>query len=394
MFKFKRKTVAFFMLITFLTHFVFLPYKVNAEDGNNIQVEASSALLMEPISGKILYEKNPHEKFAPASVTKIMTMLLAMEAVDSGKIKLSDKITVSENAKSKGKGGNSSMLLDTGEIRTVEDILKGIAIASGNDAATAMGEYLAGSDGAFVNLMNKRAKELGMKNTTFKNCTGLPEDGHITTAYDISLMSRELLKHPKVLKYTGTYMETISEGRKSPIDLVNHNKLVRFFKGCDGLKTGFTNEAKYCISATAVRDGVRVMAIIMGAPTYKIRNRDASMLMNYGFSKFESNHFIKKDENLEKVKLGKSEDKFFMAKAADDLKIVVERGSKGKITKKCVVNLDKRHYNKGETVGFCEVYNNGKLIGKVEIYCDRNIRKAGFFDNLKFNFKNLFNNAV
>src|SRR3712207_2698791 len=282
MFKFKRKTVAFFMLITFLTYFVFLPYKVNAEDGNNIQVEASSALLMEPISGKILYEKNPHEKFAPASVTKIMTMLLAMEAIDSGKIKLSDKITVSENAKSKGKGGNSSMLLDTEEIRTVEDILKGIAIASGNDAATAMGEYLAGNDGAFVNLMNKRAKELGMKNTTFKNCTGLPEDGHITTAYDISLMSRELLKHHKVLKYTGTYMETISEGRKSPIDLVNHNKLVRFFKGCDGLKTGFTNERNYCISSTAVRDGVRVIAIIMGAPTYKIRNRDASMLMKIG----------------------------------------------------------------------------------------------------------------
>ncbi len=176
------------------------------------------------------------------------------------------------------------MLLDVGEERTVEDLLKGIAIASGNDAAVAMGEYLAGSEEAFVKMMNDRAQKLNMKDTSFKNCTGLSAEGHKTSAYDISIMSRELLKHKQILKYTGTYMETISEGRKSPIGLVNHNKLVRFFKGCDGLKTGFTDEAKYCISATAKKDGVRMLAVIMGAPTYKIRNKDASKLMNYGFS--------------------------------------------------------------------------------------------------------------
>jgi len=385
----EKKLIGLFMLLLFLTHIIFVPVNVKAE-GEGINVEASSAILIEPTTGKILYEKNSHEKLAPASVTKIMTMLIAMEAVDSGKIKLTDKITVSENAKMKGKNGNSSMLLDTGEIRTVEEILKGIAIASGNDAATAMAEYIAGSEEAFVKLMNERAQTLGMKDTTFKNCSGLSESGHVTSAFDISLMSKELLKHPQVLKYTGTYMETISEGRKSPIGLVNHNKLVRFFKGCDGLKTGFTNEAMYCISATAVRDGVRMLAVIMGAPTYKVRNKDASMLMNYGFSKFECKKVVPKDSNVEKIQLGKREDKFFMAKALEDINIIVERGTESKITKKCVVNLEKKHYNKGDVVGNCEVYLNGNLVGNVKIYCDREIKKPGIFDNFRYNFKNIF----
>ncbi len=389
----EKKLIGLFMLLLFFTQIIFVPVNVKAE-GEGINVEASSAILIEPTTGKILYEKNSHEKLAPASVTKIMTMLIAMEAVDSGKIKLTDKITVSENAKMKGKNGNSSMLLDTGEIRTVEEILKGIAIASGNDAATAMAEYIAGSEEAFVKLMNERAQSLGMKDTTFKNCSGLSESGHVTSAFDISLMSKELLKHPQVLKYTGTYMETISEGRKSPIGLVNHNKLVRFFKGCDGLKTGFTNEAMYCISATAVRDGVRMLAVIMGAPTYKVRNKDASMLMNYGFSKFECKKVVPKDSNVEKIQLGKREDKFFMAKALEDINIIVERGTESKITKKCVVNLEKKHYNKGDVVGNCEVYLNGNLVGNVKIYCDREIKKPGVFDNFRYNFKNLFNNGI
>ncbi|WP_125152282.1 D-alanyl-D-alanine carboxypeptidase family protein [Clostridium rectalis] len=387
------KLIALNLFLLLLFQAVIVPIKVKAA-GEEIKVDAQSALLMEPVSGKIIFEKNPHEKLAPASVTKIMTMLLAMEAIDSGKIKLTDKITVSENAKLKGKNGNSSMLLDTGEVRTVEEILKGIAIASGNDAATAMAEYIAGSEEAFVNMMNKRAEKLGMKNTTFKNCTGLSEPGHLTTAYDISIMSRELLKHPKVLKYTGTYMETISEGRKSPIGLVNHNKLVRFFKGCDGLKTGFTNEAKYCISATAVRDGVRMLSVIMGSPTYKVRNKEASSLINYGFSKYESKKVIKKDESVEKIKIGKSEDKFFMAKACENLNCIVEKGTNNKISKKCVVNLDKKHYNKGDVVGHCEVYLDDALVGKVKVYCDREVKKASFIDNFKFNIKNLFNNAI
>ncbi|ALB46902.1 D-alanyl-D-alanine carboxypeptidase family protein [Clostridium beijerinckii] len=358
-------------------------------DGTNI--EARSALLMEPMSGKVLYEKNADEKFAPASVTKIMTMLLTMEAVDSGKIKLDDKVTCSENAK---KMGGSTMLLDTGEIRTVEELLKGVAIASGNDAAVALAEYLGGTEQDFVNMMNKRAQELGMVNTTFKNCNGLPADGHMSTAKDIAIMSKELLKHPKVLKYTGTYMDNISEGRKSPIELVNHNKLVRFFEGCDGLKTGFTDEAKYCISATATRNGVRMLSVIMGAPTYKIRNRDAGVLLNYGFSKYEGKKFVSKDEEIDKVYMDEQTDKFFMAMAKDDLNVIIPKGGNKDLDKKIVIDELQKEYKAGDIVGKCEVYLGSEKVGEVDIYCDRDVKKGNIIDNIKYNIKNLFEKGV
>lgn len=394
MMKFDKKLIAKILLITSIFSLGSTSLRVKAEDaGTNggIEVEAKSALLMESKSGTIVYEKNSHEKFAPASVTKIMTMLLAMEAVDSGKIKIDDKITASENAK---KMGGSTMLLDIGEIRTVEEILKGIAIASGNDAAVAMGEYLAGTQEAFVELMNKRAQELGMKDTTFKNCTGLPAEGHLSSAYDISIMSRELLKHPTILKYTGTYMETISEGRKAPIELVNHNKLVRFFKGCDGLKTGYTEEAKYCISATATRDGVRMLSVIMGAPTYKIRNRDASLLLNFGFSKFEGKKILDKDADVVKVPLNKSEDKFFIAKAKEEVVLVFPRGSGDSVEQKISLDESRKSYSKGEKIGVCEYYLGEQKIAEVELYADRDVKKGGFIDNLKYNFRNLFKGGV
>ena len=360
--------------------------KEEKEEKGGINIEARSALLLEPKSGKVIYEKNADEKFAPASVTKIMTMLLAIEAVDSGKIKLDDKITCSENAK---KMGGSTMLLDIGEIRSVEDILKGIAIASGNDAAVAMAEYLGGSEDSFVELMNKRAQELGMKNTTFKNCNGLPAEGHVSTARDIALMSMELLKHEKILKYTGTYMETISEGRKSPIELVNHNKLVRFFKGCDGLKTGYTSEAKYCISATATRDGVRMLSVIMGAPTYKIRNRDAGMLLNYGFSKYAGKKVVSKDEEIGKVFMGEKTDKYFIAKAKGDLVAILEKGKQGETQKKIKIDEIKDKYSAGDVVGKCEVYIGEDKVGEVDIYADRDIKKPNLVEKAKFKVKSM-----
>lgn len=396
----KKKNLLVIMLSIFFTFSIFTKpiLALNAEkikkepikENKGLDVEARSALLIEPSTGKILFEKNKDEQYAPASVTKVMTMLLTMEAVDSGKIKLKDKVTVSENAK---KMGGSTMLLDTGEVRTVEELLKGVGIASGNDAAVALGEYLAGSEDAFVEKMNKRANELGMKNTTFRNCTGLPIEGHKSTASDIAKMSMELLKHPQILKYTGTYMETISEGRKSPIELVNHNKLVRFFKGCDGLKTGFTNEAKYCISATATKNHVRMLCVIMGAPTYKIRNRDASALMNYGFSKFEYKNIIKKDSEIEKVVFNKKGDKYLIAKAKDEFSIALERGKDNKIEKKTIINK-KKQYKKGEEIGHCDILLNGKLCGSVKVYSDRDIRVGNFLNELKDNLSKMFDNAV
>lgn len=378
----KKRFVIFFIVLAFFTSFI----RINAI-AEGIEVDAKSALLMEPVTGEIIFEKNIHEKFAPASVTKIMTMLLTMEYIDSGRIKLTDKVTISENAK---KMGGSTMLLDTGEIRTVEELIKGVAIASGNDASVALAEYIAGSEDAFVDIMNKRAEKLNMKDTSFKNPTGLPEAGHLTSAYDIAIMSRELLKHQAILKYTGTYMETITEGRKTPIGLVNHNKLVRFFKGCDGLKTGYTEEAKYCISATAVRDGVRMLTVIMGAPSYKVRNRDASVLLNFGFSKYEYKTIINKDQDIEKIYLNKKKDKYFTVKACSDFKVLLPKGSKAAITKKCVIDKDKKLFKKGDKIGCCEIYADDKLIGRIDIWTDQQVRRGGLIKNLSEGLQKLF----
>lgn len=353
--------------------------------------QAKSVLLIEPTSGRVIYEKNSGEKFAPASVTKIMTMLLAMEALDEGKISLDDKIICSEKVKSMG---GSSMILDTGEVRTVEEILKGIAIASGNDAAVAMGEFLEGSEEAFVVKMNERAQELGMNDTHFENCTGLSAPGHLSTARDIATMSIELLKHPTILKYSSIYMETISEGRQSPIELVNHNKLVRFYKGCDGLKTGFTQEAMYCISATAVRNDVRMLAVIMGAPTYKQRNADASKLMDFGFSRFQSKTIAEKDGDVEQIPLNKKGDNFYIAKAKDDLKVTVEKGTEDQITKKVIINPDLKKISAGDIVGQCEVYIGEELVGKVDLYSDREVKQSQFFKNMKEILSNIFDHSI
>ncbi|MGL5821766.1 MAG: D-alanyl-D-alanine carboxypeptidase family protein [Sarcina sp.] len=374
--KLKENLVILFLAIITLA-FSSIPVFADTLD---LKVDASSALLLEPTTGDIIFEKNADEKFAPASVTKVMTMLLTMEAIDSGKISFNDKVTISENSK---KMGGSSMILDTGEIRTVEDLIKGVGIASGNDAAVALGEYLGGSEENFVSMMNKRASELGMKNTVFKNCTGLPIDGHVSTANDIAKMSIELLKHETILKYTGTYMETISEGRRTPIELVNHNKLVRFFKGCDGLKTGFTNEAKYCISATATREGTRMLAVIMGAPTFKVRNRDASMLMNHGFSKYETKKLVEKDEDVDIIKPTNSEKKYFIAKAKGDISLTLPKGSMNDIECEIIINTMNSKIKKGDIVGEYIFYNKNKEVGKTKLYSDRDCNYGNIFTKIK-----------
>lgn len=376
------KKLLFGVLFCFLFNCV--PVNAMNNDVQGIDVEARSAILMEVETGKIIFEKNSKEKFAPASVTKIMTMLLTMEAIDSGRIKLDDIVTVTENAQ---KMGGSTMLLEAGEIRTVEDLLKGVAIASGNDAAVALAEYIGGSVENFVRKMNERAKELGMNDTNFENPTGLPTENHLTTAYDISIMSRELLKHETILKYSGTYMETISANRKTPIELVNHNKLVRFFNGCDGLKTGFTNEAKYCISATAQRNGVRMLSIIMGAPTYKIRNKDASMLLNYGFSLFERKEIVAQDSEISKFQIGRNKDNFIILKAKQPLNVVIEKGKELKITNKIELDKSKKNIKQGEVVGNAIIFIDGKEVGRVEVYSDRDIKINNLFEKISEVFK-------
>ena len=250
-----------------------------------LEVEGKSAVLMDAATGTVLYEKNAHEKLAPASVTKVMTLLLIMEAVDSGKIGWNDTVTASETAAAKG---GSQIYLKVGETMSVTDMVKSIAVSSANDCACAMAEHLAGSEGAFVELMNARAKELGMNDTHFVNCTGLddgPEaENHKTSAYDIALMSRELLvSHPDIKKFTTIWMDTVRNGT---FGLSNTNKLIRFYPGATGLKTGFTSGAGYCLSATAEREGMELIAVVMGAETSQGRNAACKTLLDYGFANY------------------------------------------------------------------------------------------------------------
>ena len=245
------------------------------------EVEAGSAVLMEKETGAVLYEANAHDKLEPASVTKVMTLLLVMEALDAGRIQKEDLVTVSARAASMG---GSQVYLKEGEQMTVDDMLKAVAVVSGNDAAVALAEHIAGSEEGFVALMNQRAAELGMADTNFVNCTGLPAAGHLTSAYDIALMSRELiLRHPDIRTYTTIWMDTIRDGQ---FQLANTNKLVRYYEGCTGLKTGSTDSALYCLSATAEREGMELIAVVMKSPTSAQRFESAKAMLTFGFANY------------------------------------------------------------------------------------------------------------
>ena len=270
------------------------------DTSNPLNLDCESAILIEQNTGKILYSYNVHEKLRPASVTKIMSILLIMEAIRSGKINYDTKIPCSENAASMG---GSQIWLDTTETLTVEEMLKAICVVSANDCVTAMAEYLGGTEEGFVKMMNEKAKELGMNDTEFKNCHGIDEDGHVTSSYDISLMSKELLtKYPEITKYTTIWNDSLRDGKS---ELVNTNKLVRNYNGCTGLKTGSTSQALFNLSASATRDGLSLIAVVMKAPTSAKRFKNASSLLDFGFANFEYKKMISKDDIIKNVKIEK-----------------------------------------------------------------------------------------
>lgn len=364
-----------------------IPYKALAASSEKdiVKLNCKSAILVENSTGKVIYEQNSHERLTPASVTKIMTMLLVMEAVDSGKIKLSDKVVCSERAKSMG---GSTMFLDTGEIRTVEELLKGVAVESANDAAIALAEYLEGTEEAFVEKMNKRAKELNMNDTHFNNCTGLFPDNHYSSAYDIAIMSRELLKHPKILEYTKIWMETISEGRKKPFTLTNRNKMIKTYKDCDGLKTGYIKEALYCISATAERNGIRFISVIMGSPSWKERNEDAGKLLDLGFARYESISVMKKGEIIESITIPKSLPEKINIVAKQDLNLIVEKGSRPQYEKKLELMKDiKLPLKKGDKIGVIKAIDGNSVLGEVDAVVDCDVKNMRLTDFMKKVFK-------
>lgn len=348
-------------------------------------VAVKSLFLIEASSGKILYEYNSHESLPPASVTKIMTMLLICEAIEDGKITLETQITASERAKSMG---GSTIFLETNEVMSLDDLLKGIAVASANDACVAVAEHLSGSVEAFVALMNKRAQELGMKDTNFVNCNGLDAQNHYTSAHDIAVMSRELLKHPMIEKYTTIWMDSLRNGK---FQLANTNKLIRFYKGANGLKTGSTSNAGCCISATAKRDGMQLIAVVMGAENSKDRFNAASELLNFGFSNYTVTNHGDKNSQVGEVKVLNGKSASVVGLAQDNTAVVISKKDKENL--KTHINLPKEisaPVKKGDVLGDMVITLEGETLVKVNLIADRTVKKKGAQDYFICFLKGMF----
>lgn len=351
---------------------------------NGFKIDAKSALLMEANTGKILFSQNENEKASPASVTKIMTLLLVMEAIADGRMSKDEKITVSDHAASMG---GSQVFLEEGEQMSVEELLKCTVIASANDAAVALAEHLGGSESLFVSMMNKKAEELGMKNTFFENVTGLDDEtkNHLTSALDIALMSRELLKYDLIKKYSSLWQDTIRNGE---FTLTNTNRLVRYYDGCNGLKTGSTDKAGYCISASAERGGMQLIAVIMGAETRDERNAGARALLDYGFSNFT---LYKSDaEGLENVPIIKGV-KDYTTVYSSEFSCVISKSDLKKIEKVYDIPTEiTAPMRKSDVVGKVTYKIENTVIGTSDIYVVEDVDKISFFDIFARIFKSIF----
>ena len=362
-----RKPVLILLIAALL-----LPLVPRAE-AVELEVAGKSAVLMDAATGTVLYEKNAHEPLAPASVTKVMTLLLIMEAIDSGKIRWEDMVTASETAAAKG---GSQIYLKVGETMSVSDMVKSIAVSSANDCACAMAEHLSGSEAAFVEAMNRRAKELGMNDTNFVNCTGLDDDpdaqNHKTSAYDIAVMSRELLtQHPDIKKYTTIWMDTVRNGA---FGLSNTNKLVRFYAGATGLKTGFTSTAGYCLSATAEREGMELIAVVMGAPTSKERNAACKSLLDMGFANYAVVSPQPEEDASVAVKLGSAAS--VRAVPGEQPKLLIDKALKGSITTEITLSDNvTAPVARGQTLGTLTVRDRDKILAEIPLVAESEVAR-------------------
>jgi len=343
--------------------------------------KAKSAILLDADTGTVLYEKNSGEKLPPASITKIMTLLLVMEALEKGKISYSDKVRVSEYASSMG---GSQIYLETGEQMELKDLLKAVAVASANDASVALAEHIAGTEDAFVDMMNKRAKELGMKDTRFQNPNGLPADDHYTTAKDVAIMSRELLKHEQVTRYTRIYDDHLRKGTKNPFWLVNTNRLVKFYEGMDGLKTGFTDKAKYCLSATAKRKDFRVVAVVMGEPDAKARNQEITRMLDYAFNQFTNRVVYIRGEWIGHLRVDKGEKNRIEVRAPRQFSVLMRKGESPD-DYQTRVEWKNVHapVRQGQVLGTVKVIKDGKTLSELKLLSAREIPRAGLWKTLK-----------
>ncbi|MEK3853277.1 D-alanyl-D-alanine carboxypeptidase family protein [Cytobacillus sp. FSL H8-0458] len=376
------KRLVSLMLIALLMATIFAPSGFARESSAELADNVKSAILIERDTGSVLYEKNSGEQLPPASMTKVMTMLLIMEAIDEGKLSWDEKIRTSEYAASMG---GSQIFLEPGEEMTTKQMLQGIAIGSGNDASVAMAERIAGSEEAFVEMMNKKAKELGLKNTSFKNPTGLSAKEHYSTAHDMAIMAKELLKYEKITDFTGTYEAYLREDTDKKFWLVNTNRLVRFYPGVDGLKTGFTSEAKYCLTATAEKDGMRVIAVVFGAPTSKERNAQVTKMLDFAFSQYKTHPMYERNHVLGKVEVSKGEKKMVEALTSEPISLLTKKGESIKeIEQKITLNKNiKAPVQKGDQIGTLTLKKDGKVLVESPLVAKEDSSEASWWTLFK-----------
>ena len=353
-----------------------IPFVVKGEE-LNLAENAKSAILIEVSTGEILYQKNANERLAPASMTKIMSLILIMENIENGNLKWNDIVVVSKNASSMG---GSQIFLETNEMMTVEDLVKGICIASGNDATVALAEKIAGTEKAFVKLMNDKVKSLGLKNTNFVNATGLDAEGHYSSAYDMSVMARELVRHEKILEFSSIYEDYLRKNTAKKFWLVNTNKLVKFYSYIDGLKTGYTGNAGYCLTATGLKNDMRLISVVMGEENIDNRTTDTLAMLDYGFNMYSINKIVSKNKSLGNVRvnLGNIENVDIMVE--NDITIL-NNNQKGNKNITYEINTDNINapVKKGDVVGKIDVYEDGRYLYSRDITVMNDIEKANIF---------------
>jgi serine-type D-Ala-D-Ala carboxypeptidase (penicillin-binding protein 5/6) len=379
--RFLSITILSILLISILSPAAFAEEKAQTDLVNDVK----SAILIERDTGTIMYEKNSQEKLPPASMTKVMTMLLIMEAIDEGRLSMDEKVRASEYAASMG---GSQIFLEPGEEMTTKQLLKGVAIGSGNDAAVALAERIGGSEEAFVEMMNNKAKELGLKDTKFQNTTGLPAKDHYSTAYDMAMMAKELLKYEGITEFTGQYEDYLRENTDNKFWLVNTNKLVRFYPGVDGLKTGFTKEAMYCLTATAEKNGMRVISVVFGAPTSKSRNAQVTKLLDYAFSQYQTHPMYDRGHSLGKAVISKGEKKSINAVTSEPISLLTKKGENiDKVKKEITLTKNlKAPVHKGDKVGTIKLVRDGKVLSESPLVANEDVKQAGWWKLFKRSF--------
>lgn len=366
--------------IVFLLILLCIPFSVYAEE---LIPNAVSGILIEPYSGKIIFEKEKDKEVSVASLTKMVAQIIVLEEVEKGNIKWNDVVTVSKNAADMG---GSQIYLSDGEKMTVEDLMKGISVASGNDATVAMAEYISGSEEKFVKKMNKKVKELGLKHTNFVNCTGLDEKGHFSSAYDMAMIARELIiNHSEILRFSSIYEDYLREDTSNKFWLVNTNKLISQYEGTDGLKTGHTDDAGYCLSATVKRGDLRLIGITLGEKDSKVRNKETIDLLDYGFNNTKLKTLKKKNSVIRSINLDKSDKKSINLILKDNLNVIEDIDSKNKYNYEVNVNEVKLPIKKGDVLGTIFVYLKNKKVSSMDLISDRDVGKLSLIDLFRNN---------